>query len=111
MDIIKEFYGAISMKVNNIDYSNKEGKMELKYYKIISKFSDNKNRRFGIEVIKKCICDNVVSEEKKEVFNCIEKEDVADQVLEVLKTNKVSPINVVDILEDMSVRKHSLLIR
>lgn len=111
MEIIKEFYGAISMRVNNIDCSKKEGKMELKYYKIISKFNDKKNRRFGIEVIKKCTFDNIVSEEKKEVFNCIEKEDVAEQVLEVLKVNKVSPINVVDILEDMSARKHSLIIK
>ena len=54
---------------------------------------------------------NIVSEEKKEIFNCIEKEEVADRVLELLKINKVSPINVVDILEDLSFKKNEVVIR
>ena len=54
---------------------------------------------------------NVISEEKKEIFNCIENEEVADRVLELLKINKVSPINVLDILQDLSVKKNCLLIR
>ena len=93
METIKEFYGGTSIDSNDTEYLIRKGKVELKYYKIISNnmVKKNKNQRFGIEVVKKCVNNNIVSEEKKEIFNCIEKEEVADKVLELLKVNKVSP--------------------
>ncbi len=113
MEIIREFYGGTSIDSNDVESIMRKGKIELKYYKIINNMvtSKNKNKRFGIEVVKKYTDKNIVSEEKKEIFNCIEKEEVADRVLELLKINKVSPINVVDILEDLSSKKKSLLIK
>ncbi len=113
MEIIKEFYGGASIDCSNMEYPMRKGKIELKYYKIISNIAERKirYRKYGIEVIKKCVNNNIVSEEKKEVFNCIEKEEVADKVLELLKVNKVSPIHVVDILEDLSTRRNELWIK
>ncbi len=111
MEIIKEFYGGASINSNDAEYIMKKGKVELKYYKIISNLVGKKHKKYGIEVVKKCINDNIISEEKKEIFNCIEKEETADRVLELLKTNKVSPINVVDILEDMSSKKNGVMIK
>ncbi len=113
METIKEFYGGTTIDCNSIESIMRKGKIELKYYKIISTVvgKKNKHNKYGIEVVKKCVDNNIVSEEKKEIFNCIEKEDVADRVLELLKINKVSPINVVDVLEDLSVKKKSLLIK
>lgn len=111
MEIIKEFYGGTLIDSDDVEYIYKKGKIELKYYKIISNIIGKKNKKYGIEVVKKSVNNNIVSEEKKEIFNCIEKEDVADKVLELLKINKVSPINVVDILEDLSVKKKSLFIK
>ena len=113
MSAIKEFYGGTLLTASNSECIYEKGKIELKYYKIISNIvtKKNKNRKFGIEVVKKCVYNNVVSEEKKEIFNCIEKEDVADQILELLKINKVSPVNVVDVLEDLSCKKNYLCIR
>ena len=113
METIKEFYGGTSINCNDVEYFMKKGKVELKYYKIINSDTcrKTKNKRFGIEVVKKCVNNNIVSEEKKEIFNCIEKEEVADKVLELLKVNKVSPINVVEILEDLSSKRKTLLIK
>lgn len=113
MEIIKEFYGGASLNSNDIEHFEGKGKIELKYYKIISEIvtKKNKKQKYGIEVVKKCVNNNIVSEEKKEIFNCIEKEEVADKILELLKVNKVSPINVIDILEDLSVKKNYLCIR
>ncbi len=113
MEIIKEFYGGTSLDYNDAEYILKKGKVELKYYKIISNIlgKKTKHQKYGIEVVKKCINNNIVSEEKKEIFNCIEKEDVADRVLELLKVNRVSPINVLEVLEDLSVKKNGLLIK
>ncbi len=113
MEIIKEFYGGTSIDCNDTEYIMKKGKIELKYYKIISNIvgKKNKHKKYGIEVVKKYVNNNIVSEEKKGIFNCIEKEEVADRVLELLKVNKVSPINVVDILEDLSSKKEGVIIR
>ncbi len=113
MNTIKEFYGGTSIDSRDIEFFSGKGKIELKYYKIISNIVNkkNKNQVFGIEVVKKSVQNNIVSEEKKEIFNCIEKEEVADRVLELLKINKVSPINVVEILQDLSCKKSFLCIR
>lgn len=113
MSAIKEFYGGTSLTGKENEYFLESGKTELKYYKIISNIvtKKNKNRKFGIEVVKKSVNNNIITEEKKEIFNCIEKEEVAEQVLELLKINKVSPINVVDVLEDLSCKKNYLCIR
>ncbi len=113
MEIIREFYGGTSIDSNDVESILRKGKVELKYYKIINNVvsKKNKNKKYGIEVVKKYVNNNIVSEEKKEIFNCIEKEEVADRVLELLKVNKVSPINVVDILQDLSAKRKSLLIK
>ncbi len=113
MEIIKEFYGGTSIDSNDTECVIRKGKIELKYYKIISNIIGKKHthKKYGIEVVKKYVNNNIVSEEKKEIFNCIEKEEVADRVLELLKINKVSPINVVDILEDLSFKKNEVVIR
>ena len=111
MEIIKEFYGGASIDSNDAEYIMKKGKIELKYYKIISNIVGKKHRKYGIEVVKKCVSNNIVSEEKKEIFNCIDKEETADRILELLKINKVSPINVLDILEDLSSKKNGVALR
>ena len=113
MEMIKEFYGGASLDSNDAEFIMNKGKIELKYYKIITNIMGRKSKhtKYGIEVVKKCVNNNIVTEEKKEIFNCIEKEEVAERVLELLKVNKVSPINVVDILEDLSSKKRGLLIK
>lgn len=113
MSAIKEFYGGTSLDKKDVEARLEKGKIELKYYKIISNPIGRKiqKQQYGIEVVKKCVHNNVISEEKKEIFNCFEKEEVADRVLELFKINKVSPINVVEVLQDMSCKKNALLIR
>lgn len=115
MSAIKEFYAGTTIDGKDIEYLSNKGKIELKYYKIISnivnKKGKNRNRKYGIEVVKKYVNNNIVSEEKKEIFNCIENEEVADKVLELLKVNKVSPINVVEVLQDLSYKGNCLCIK
>ena len=113
MEMIKEFYGGASLNSNDAEFVKGKWRVELRYYKIITNMIVRRKKRtkYGIEVVKKCIHNNIISEEKKEIFDCIEKEEVADKVLEILKANKVSPLNVVDILEDLSAKKRVLLIK
>ena len=112
MSAIKEFYGGTFLNTNDIECGNNGEKIELKYYKIINSIQMKNSRKikFGVEVVKKRVQNNVVTEEKKDIFNFIDNEDVADKVLELLKVNKVSPINVMDVLEDMSNKRNKLYI-
>ena len=112
MSAIKEFYGGTFLNTNGIECGNSGEKIELKYYKIINSIQTKNSRKikFGVEVVKKRVENNVVTEEKKDIFNFIDNEDVVDKVLELLKVNKVSPINVMDVLEDMSNKRNKLYI-
>ena len=93
MSAIKEFYGGTFLTGNENELYYESGKIELKYYKIISNIltKKNKNRKFGIEVVKKCVCNNVVSEEKKEILGYIGLLD--DDKLKNLVWEVLSPIN------------------
>lgn len=112
MSAIKEFYGGTFLNTNSIESGVSNEKIELKYYKIINSIQTKNSRKikFGVEVVKKRVENNIVTEEKKDIFNCIDNEEVADKVLELLKVNKVSPINVIDVLEDLSKKKNKLYI-
>ena len=112
MDAIREFYGGTFLNTDGIGNAISQEKIELKYYKLINNGTTRKTKKlkYGIEVVKKCIYNNIITEEKKEIFNFIDNEDTADKVLELLKINKVSPINVLDVLEDLSTKKKKLYI-
>lgn len=112
MSAIKEFYGGTFINTENVVTGITKEKIELKYYKIINSIQNknNKKTQYGIEVVKKRVSNNVITEEKKDIFNCIENEDTADKVLEILKINKVSPINVLDVLEDLSNKRNKIYI-
>jgi len=112
MSAIREFYGGTFLNTEGIESGVTKEKIELKYYKIINNVTTRKSgkTKFGVEVVKKCVENNVITEEKKEIFNCIDNEDTADRVLELLKVNKVSPINVLEVLEDLSKKKSRLYI-
>ena len=112
MGAIGEFYGGTFLNTEAIESGVNNEKIELKYYKLINNITTKKSKKtkFGVEVVKKCVENNVITEEKKEIFNCIDNEDTADKVLELLKVNKVSPINVLDVLEDLSKKKSRLYI-
>jgi hypothetical protein len=112
MSAIKEFYGVTFLNTNSVQSVDNSEKVELKYYKIINNIQTKRSKKtkFGIEVVKKRVQNNIITEEKKDIFNCIENEEVAEKVLELLKINKVSPINVMDVLEDLSNKKKKIYI-
>ena len=112
MSAIKEFYGVTFLNTSGVQSVNNSEKIELKYYKIINSIPTKRNKKtkYGIEVVKKRVQNNIITEEKKDIFNCIENEEIAEKVLELLKINKVSPINVMDVLEDLSNKRNKLYI-
>ncbi len=74
----------------------------LKYYK--TKYHNfNKNEKYyGVGVIKKEIGCNEVNEEKQEFNNICKQKSEVEKLLSILLKNKVTPIDLKYVLEDMA---------
>lgn len=72
--------------------------IQLEYYKTCT----HKNPKpYGIGVIKTCTSEIEIDVEKREFNHIFSNENDANNILEVLLTNKVTPIALKDILEDL----------
>lgn len=77
-----------------------DDKIKLEYYKICDNKNENSEKLYGIGVIK-TYCDEIETNiEKREFNNIFSKENDADNMLNLLMKNKVTPITLRDILED-----------
>ena len=73
----------------------------MEYYKTINIFNNDKCSKFGIEVIKKIKIENGEIIEKKEVNNFLDEEEKVDKLLYILKRNKVTPVCLEEVIEDL----------
>ena len=80
----------------------KDNKIELEYYKIKSETS---SRPYGIEIVKKNIENDIMNIEEKTVCHICSKEQDNNKLIEVLMLNKVTPIAMDDVIEDLSKAK------
>ncbi len=72
--------------------------IQLEYYKTYNENTEEKP--YGIGVIKTCTNEIEVDIEKREFNHIFSEENDADNMLELLLKNKVTPIALKDILED-----------
>ncbi len=81
--------------------------IKLAYYKVFH-MEDTLNEdtvSYGIEVVKEHTSHHIAMTETKEIPYKIANEEQADALLALLKDNKVTPIGLEDVLEDLE--KHS----
>ena len=78
----------------------KEFPINLEYYKVHNNVALNKEKPYGIGIIKTYEDNNEVHMEKSEFNHIFSKEKEADNMLKILVKNKVTPISLRDILED-----------
>lgn len=102
MGCFKKLYGKTTIDSSDSDELNKEYKMELEYYQLENSTSKHQYR---IEIIKKEKIKNQLNIEKKMINNICNKEQETTKLLELLMINKVTPISVDDILQDLSKAK------
>lgn len=75
--------------------------IKLKYYKTKNRKFRQKEKQYGIGIIKTEIGSNEFIEEKQEINNiCNQKEEV-ESLLNILLENKVTPIHLKYVLEDL----------
>ena len=96
MKCLKKLYGKAVIDSSDSEEIQKEDKIELEYYQI------KNERSYGIEIVKKQIENNIMNIEEKTVGHICNEEQDNNKLLEILMLNKVTPVAVDDIIQDLS---------
>jgi len=99
MKYLKKLYGKTVIDSSDSNELKKTDKIEVEYYQVRNITS---SKPYGIEIIKRNIENDEINIENKILNNICTKEQETNKLLEILLTNKVTPISVDDIIEDLA---------
>ncbi len=100
---MKKFYAGVVLNKEDLKDSN-SNRIELEYYKISRKNKTDVNKNvkvYGIEIIKKEYLGKRKLKEKQNIHNLTNDETIIDKILNILKVNKVTPIGLNDVIEEV----------
>lgn len=100
---MKKFYAGIVLNKDELKESN-SNRIELEYYKISKKNKGHftkKSNLYGIEIVMKEYLGNRKLKEKNNLYNLTNDENVIDKLLNILKNNQVTPMGLVDAMEEV----------
>lgn len=100
---MKKLYAGIVLNKEELKESN-SNRIELEYYKISKKSKEKisqKTNIYGIEIIKKEYSGKRKRKEKNNIYNLTDDEKVINSLLNILKSNKVTPVALDDIVEEV----------
>jgi len=100
----KIFYGDINLTNEDLKDAYNNHNMELAYYKIKTDDANilkEENNLYGIEIIKKEYNNGLVMQESREILDVTNDEDELNYMLELLRRNKVTPVSLDNIIEDL----------
>ena len=95
-----EIYGNISITEGIGERVTQEFPINLEYYKIHNNVPKNKEKPYGIGIIKTYEDEIETIMEKSEFNHIFTHEKEADSMLKLLIRNKVTPVSLREILED-----------
>lgn len=96
------FYGGTLLNKEELESAGITHPIKLEYYKIVNEYNENKNKKYGIKVVKTEYLKDNMKIENKEIKDLTNSENRTNKILEILKENKVTPISVQDIICDFS---------
>ena len=98
---LKKNYGETTISLETIEEIADPRIIKLKYYQTRNKNSKKHEKQYGVGVIKTEVRKNELNEEKQEFNNIFEQKTQADDLLKMLLKNKVTPIDLRYVLEDL----------
>lgn len=104
MENSKTYYGEALVNLKELIEANKKGFIKLEYYGTKQVTQDNFDE-YGIEVIKKEYVNNKFVEETRNVSRITGNKKELEDIISILKRNKVTPIGLVDIVKDLIGRR------
>ena len=101
---MKYFFGCTVMSRDELASIGVEYPIKLEYYKTRTNEEEVKNQKdikYGIEVIKTSYIDKKVNIEKRTIPEIIRDEIKINKILDKLKENKVTPVSAEYVIEDL----------
>ena len=101
---MKYFFGCTFMSRDELANIGVEYPIKLEYYKTQTNEENVKNQKdikYGIEVIKTSYINEKVDVERKTIPEILRDEIKIDRILDKLKQNKVTPISAEYVIEDL----------
>lgn len=101
---MRHFFGCTFMDREELARMGVEYPIKLEYYKIQTNEEKIKNQqdiRYGIEIIKTSYINNNIETENKSIPEILRDEIMINNILDKLKENKVTPVSVEYIIEDL----------
>lgn len=98
MEYSKNFFGKTTLDSNDSEELNVGERIELEYYE--TQNTETEGKEYGIEVLKKDVKLEKFNIETKVVNNISDEENTVNRLLEILMTNKVTPVSVDDVISD-----------
>ena len=101
---MKYFFGCTFMNREELADIGVEYPIKLEYYKTQTNEEQVKNQKdikYGIEVIKTSYIDEKVNIEKRTIPEIIRDEIKINKILDKLKENKVTPVSAEYVIEDL----------
>ena len=97
---MKTFFDGIFIDEKELRDDSKQYPMKLEYYKTIVS-GENVEAKYGIEIVKTEFINGSVNVESNKFDNITSNVNEADKILTVLRNNKVTPIGMQDVLEEL----------
>lgn len=93
---MKTFFGGCFIGDNKLKEAGIKYPIKVEYYKL----KDEKNKKYGIEIIKTEYKNKHIDIEKQELNSLSRNENKIEKILELFKKNEVTPISAIEIIED-----------
>jgi len=100
----KTCYGMTYIENSEIPNGNINHRIELEYYKIKKsrfKLLGKPSKKYGIEIQKREYKNNNFNVESNSVNNISRNKEKIIEIIDTLKTHKVTPIELNDVLDDL----------
>lgn len=103
MDSSRVYYGDTRVNIKELIESNRKGFIKLEYYGL-KQTIENEDIGYGIEIVKKEYINKDFIQESNNINNITNDEKRIEEIISVLKRNKVTPMGLEDVISDL-VRK------
>ncbi len=97
---MKLFFDGIFIDEKEERDDNKQYPIKLEYYKTVKK-DENVEVKYGIEIVKTEYINGNVNIESNKLDNLTSNIDEVDKILTIMRNNKVTPIGMQDVLEEV----------
>lgn len=102
MKYLKKLYGKTVIDSFDSEELADGYKIQLEYYQLENNTS---SKPYGIEIVKRNVENNIMNIENKIIENICDREIDASRLLDILISNKVTPISADDVIQDLTTIK------